>query len=116
MSLSVCWRLFACASGAEQTHVLDLFGPVFDPIGYRLDLNTYYDKEDIPVNMHVAFVLGVLTTGPCAGSSVQQPEIALLSIITFGRQAHTSNDVQHLAAVGLSLEHCSCFFIGWAHG
>eukprot|EP00903_Cladosiphon_okamuranus_P014556 g13502.t1 len=31
-----------------KTHVLDLFGPIFDPIGYRLDLNTYYDKEDIP--------------------------------------------------------------------
>lgn len=40
---------FSCCP--EQTHVLDLFGPIFDPIGYRLDLNTYYDKEDIPVNL-----------------------------------------------------------------
>ena len=41
----------------EQTHVLDLFGPIFDPIGYRLDLNTYYDKEDIPVCLWCAVVL-----------------------------------------------------------
>lgn len=32
-----------------QTHILDMFGPVLDPIGYRLDLNTYCDQEDIPV-------------------------------------------------------------------
>ncbi|CAB1100902.1 unnamed protein product [Ectocarpus sp. CCAP 1310/34] len=30
------------------THVLDLFGPIIDPIGYRLDLSPYFDEEDIP--------------------------------------------------------------------
>lgn len=29
--------------------MLDMFGPILDPIGYRLDLDTYFDKEDIPV-------------------------------------------------------------------
>lgn len=32
-----------------QTHLLDLFGPILDPIGYRLDLSTYYDDAEIPV-------------------------------------------------------------------
>ncbi|CAM9840696.1 unnamed protein product, partial [Ectocarpus sp. 13 AM-2016] len=31
-----------------KTHLLDLFGPMLDPIGYRLDLTTYYDEEEIP--------------------------------------------------------------------
>ncbi|CAB1103414.1 unnamed protein product [Ectocarpus sp. CCAP 1310/34] len=31
-----------------KTHLLDLFGPMVDPIGYRLDLTTYYDEEEIP--------------------------------------------------------------------
>eukprot|EP00904_Undaria_pinnatifida_P002791 jgi/Undpi1/12512/HiC_scaffold_6.g02181.m1 len=31
-----------------KTHILDLFGPILDPIGYRLDLDTYYDKQEIP--------------------------------------------------------------------
>ncbi|CAN0274402.1 unnamed protein product, partial [Laminaria digitata] len=31
-----------------KTHILDLFGPILDPIGYRLDLDTYYDDHDIP--------------------------------------------------------------------
>ncbi|CBN73938.1 expressed unknown protein [Ectocarpus siliculosus] len=31
-----------------KTHVLDLFGPIIDPIGYRLDLSPYFDEEDIP--------------------------------------------------------------------
>ncbi|CAM9240792.1 unnamed protein product [Ectocarpus sp. 12 AP-2014] len=30
------------------THVLDLLGPIIDPIGYRLDLSPYFDEEDIP--------------------------------------------------------------------
>ncbi|CAM9849863.1 unnamed protein product, partial [Hapterophycus canaliculatus] len=31
-----------------KTHLLDLFGPIIDPIGYRLDLTTYYDEQEIP--------------------------------------------------------------------
>ncbi|CAM9448300.1 unnamed protein product [Pylaiella littoralis] len=31
-----------------KTHILDLFGPILDPIGYRLDLSTYYDEAEIP--------------------------------------------------------------------
>ncbi|CAN0190711.1 unnamed protein product [Ascophyllum nodosum] len=31
-----------------KTHVLDLAGPILDPIGYRLDLNTYFEDEKIP--------------------------------------------------------------------
>ncbi|CBN73940.1 expressed unknown protein [Ectocarpus siliculosus] len=31
-----------------KTHLLDLFGPMLDPIGYRLDLTTYYDEAEIP--------------------------------------------------------------------
>lgn len=42
--------------------MLDLFGPIFDPIGYRLDLNTYYDKEDIPVR---SFVLVIMAAAAC---------------------------------------------------
>ncbi|CAN0190841.1 unnamed protein product [Ascophyllum nodosum] len=30
-----------------KTHVLDLFGPILDPVGYRLDLNTYFDEQNI---------------------------------------------------------------------
>eukprot|EP00903_Cladosiphon_okamuranus_P014554 g13500.t2 len=31
-----------------KRHLLDLFGPILDPIGYRLDLTTYYDEAEIP--------------------------------------------------------------------
>lgn len=40
-----------CRPSHEQTHILDLFGPFLDPIGYRLDLTTYYDEEEIPVRL-----------------------------------------------------------------
>lgn len=46
--------ILCVATGTEQTHVLDLFGPIIDPIGYRLDLNTYYDKHDVPVWLHLS--------------------------------------------------------------
>lgn len=40
-------------AGYQKTHILDLFGPILDPIGYRLDLTTYYDEAEIPVRLSV---------------------------------------------------------------
>ena len=48
--------LLACLRRGNllKTHILDLFGPILDPIGYRLDLDTYYDKQEIPVSLVIS--------------------------------------------------------------
>lgn len=42
-----CVRTFVY--NRRKTHVLDVFGGILDPVGHRLNLDRYCDKEEIPV-------------------------------------------------------------------
>ncbi|CAM9203873.1 unnamed protein product [Discosporangium mesarthrocarpum] len=74
--------------GLLKCHILDMFGPIIDPIGYGLDLDSYYESKGVPY-------LG-------KGNAMGGPSNMALNILCYGSvflMLHSKPDLALKAAV-----------------